>query len=199
MTLKTWAPIKEKIKSAKPVAQVYRLKISLMGAEPSIWRRVLVQGGISLGKLHDVFQRAMGWETSHLHMFDVGNKHYAELDPEWEDVEDQWKVRLCDIAPNEKSKFIYTYDMGDGWRHDVVVESITEPNERLKGAAVCLAGANACPPEDCGGIGGYADFLVAISDPKHEEHERMLEWIGGSFDPLAFDLEKTNKRLKKIK
>jgi hypothetical protein len=86
------------------------------------------------------------------------------------------------------------YDFGDSWLHEILVEKILprEPDARYPR---CLTGKRACPPEDCGGIWGYADFLDAIRDPNHPEHEAMLEWIGDDFDPEAFDLQTVNQEL----
>ncbi len=64
---------------------------------------------------------------------------------------------------------------------------------------LCLDGRNACPPEDVGGVPGYADFLEAITDPTHEKHDHFLEWCGGSFDPEAFDLVLANQLLSEVK
>lgn len=94
--------------------------------------------------------------------------------------------------------FRYTYDFGDGWEHRIKVEKVLPPDPSLR-HPVCLAGANACPPEDVGGLPGYVDFLEAISDPQHPEHEDMLEWCGGSFDPTAFNLNDINDALASIK
>lgn len=187
------------MKTARAVEQGYQLKISLDEIHPPIWRRVLVSSGVSLGDLHEIIQEAMGWTDSHLHMFEVGGRRFSDPDSGPEGVEDEGKVRLRDVAPKAGDSFAYEYDMGDGWRHAVVVENVAPADDLLKGLAVCQAGARACPPEDCGGPGGYEDFLVAIRDPAHEEHENMLEWIGRPFDPEAFDLPKVNKALKKLK
>jgi hypothetical protein len=180
---------------------VYQLKLLLEGALPPIWRRVLVSSDIKLGALHPILQEVMGWTDSHLHMFEVGNAQYSDPDFEWEDdnMKDAWKVRLRDVAVRAGDSFVYVYDMGDGWRHEVIVEEMTPFVAGFLGFPVCLKGARACPPEDCGGIGGYENFLGAIHDPQHEEHEDMLSWIGGSFDPEAFDLQAVNKALKKLR
>ncbi|OIO04644.1 MAG: hypothetical protein AUJ52_14765 [Elusimicrobia bacterium CG1_02_63_36] len=173
----------------------FHLKVTLLGSSPPIWRRVLIPGNLTLAKLHDILQRAMGWTNSHLHMFEVGPDRYAEPDPEWGDVGDHHAIRLCDAAPQAGDKFVYIYDIGDGWQHEIEVEEITPTDGSQKIGPVCLAGARACPPEDCGGIGGYAELLEALSDPKHERHEELSEWIGGEFDPEAFDLSEINKAL----
>jgi hypothetical protein len=111
---------------------------------------------------------------------------------------DESSYGLANIAPAVKSKFLYEYDFGDSWEHLIVVEKILPPDADFQ-HPVCLAGANACPPDDCGGIPGYYNLVEALADPKHPEHEELKEWIGGDWDPLRFDLEKTNRSLKRLK
>lgn len=155
---------------------------------------------IKLNRLHDVFQVVMGWYDCHLHKFSTDEAVYiipAEDDFNDPDDLDERQYTLADIAPCEKDKFYYEYDFGDSWEHDVVVEAFLPLME--KNQVVCLGGKNACPPEDCGGIPGYYGFLEAINNPKHAEHEQMLDWIGGPFDPRQFDIEKVNSRLKRMK
>ncbi|HPO14192.1 MAG TPA: plasmid pRiA4b ORF-3 family protein [Candidatus Hydrogenedentes bacterium] len=184
-------------------AKLYQLKITLSGL--SIWRRLLVRGDMNLGLLHTVIQVAMGWTNSHLHAFSIGNETYSDIDlneggffGEPPDL-DERKAILMKIVPREKAKFIYEYDFGDSWRHSITVEKILEPDAEHKGFAECLGGKGACPPEDCGGIGGYAYLLDVIKNPKHKEYESMMQWLGGGFDPDEFDIEKINKHLKKLK
>lgn len=176
----------------------YQLKVTLLGTNPPIWRRIAVSGRTSLGHLHGVLLHSMGWDGGHMHLFHVGKMDYGEMHPDLDHVEDQWEVRLCDVAPKTKKRFVWEYDMGDTWLHEIVVEKIDPAGPQLKGAALCLDGARACPPEDCGGVYGYEDLLKAIRDPKHERHEEMLEWVGGEFDPEALDFKETNKALSKI-
>ena len=189
--------------AAEITQPLYQLRIWLMDSEPAIWRRLLVPGSVRLSVLHEIIQEAMGWSNSHLHEFAVGDTSYS--DPEFElqeddpEVEDEAKVRLREAAPSEGDWFLYRYDFGDGWEHQIVVERILPPVPKQRKIAVCLAGARACPPEDCGGIGGYMDFLEAIRDPSHERHEELREWIGGDFDPEAFDVNRVNHGLKGIK
>ena len=95
---------------------------------------------------------------------------------------------MTDLAPGAKQKFIYEYDFGDSWEHEVLVEEVLPPDPDFK-HPVCLGGANACPPEDCGGSPGYAEFVDAMADPKHEQHEEMKEWVGGAWDATRFSLE----------
>jgi hypothetical protein len=117
-------------------------------------------------------------------------------DPTEMDGEDEDAVTLAEVCPKVKSKLIYEYDFGDGWEHTIEVQKITEP-ETDAAYPVCLAGKKACPPEDCGGVWGYYEMLEALADRNHERHEEILEWLGGGFDPDAFDLEETNARLAK--
>ena len=189
-----WVPneIKKELDQAKNT--VYRLKITLVGLEPPVWRQVLVPGDVNLAGLHMVIQYVMGWSNCHLHMFHVGKTRYAPRTPDWDDVEDERKVILRDIAPKAKAKFYYEYDMGDSWMHEIRVEKITQLESGFQ-KPECLAGAGACPPEDCGGIGGYEDMLAALRDPKHEQHDEMVEWIGEDFNPEEFDLVQANKAL----
>ncbi len=179
----------------------YQLKISLLEIEPEIWRRLLVPRGVRLDRLHEILQVAMGWTNSHLHEFRVGDTRYGEPDPEFDerDVRDERNVRLFEVAPGVNDSFLYEYDFGDSWEHLVVVEKILTRPEGAGDLPVCLAGARACPPEDCGGVPGYESFLQAIGDPTHEEHQAMLTWVGGSFDPEAFDLKSVNRLLQRMR
>ncbi|MFZ4795630.1 MAG: plasmid pRiA4b ORF-3 family protein [Blastocatellia bacterium] len=178
---------------------VYQLRITLRGIRPPVWRRVLVSGDFSLGKLHRVIQVSFGWQGYHLHHFDVDGEYFGEPGPDdWERIHDERRIKLGNVASVPKVKFKYLYDFGDGWDHDILVEKILAPEE---GGIypVCVTGRRACPPEDVGGIWGYADFLDAIRDPKHDEHQTMVDWVGGEFDPEKFDLAATNLLLKRVK
>ncbi len=106
--------------------------------------------------------------------------------------------RVANLAPTAKKRFIYEYDFGDSWEHEVVVEKVLPPDAAFK-HPVCLDGANAAPPEDCGGSPGYADFVDAMADPKHEQHAEMKEWVGGAWDATRFSLEAANAGLKRLK
>lgn len=186
-------------KAAGKSAQVYQLKITLRDSRPSIWRRVLVPADITLGKLHSVIQVAMGWDDSHLHQFLIDDEYYSRPDPEeLEESIDERRMRLSSVAPPLKRSFLYEYDFGDGWEHTVTVEKVL-PREAGRRYPVCLAGSRNCPPEDCGGIYGYMDMLKILANPKHEQYEDMIEWVGEDFDPERFDLEDTNAGLAKLR
>ncbi len=175
---------------------IFQLRVSLLDIDPQIWRRLLVPQDLTLPRLHSVLQVVMGWTDSHLHQFKVGDVYFAEPHEELEPGPiDYRRIALNKIAPRRGSTCIYEYDFGDGWEHlievedDLPVETVTVPVPR------CLAGERACPPEDCGGPGGYAEFLEALQDPHHPEHDEYLEWVGRDFDPEAFDLERVNRIL----
>jgi len=168
---------------------IYQFKVTLKGSKPPIWRRVQVKDNIRLGDLHGVIQCVMGWDGGHLHQFIHQGQYFGEpSDDDWDRVTDEEKVRLTDLHLRAKSKFVYEYDFGDGWMHDIVVEK-TLPVEKGVDYPRCIDGKLACPPEDCGGIWGFYNMLQALSDPKHPEHEDKKEWLGDKFDPEAFDLE----------
>jgi Plasmid pRiA4b ORF-3-like protein len=178
---------------------VYQLKITLQDFRPPIWRRLQVKSNITLGKLHQIIQASMGWTNSHLHGFSIGGVEYGQPLPELGlDIKNEQRVKLSKVVTGEKRKFFYTYDMGDSWEHEILVEKVL-PHDPLVRYPVCLTGKRACPPEDCGGVWGYAEFLEAIQQPDHPEHESMLEWVGGAFDSEFFDLDAVNRLLKQIR
>lgn len=158
----------------------------------------------TLASLHGYLQWVFGWTNSHAHEFEVGNGVVA---PDWWIKEvstdsremayrDERRVSVAAVLAElgAHGEFEYRYDMGDGWRHRIVFEPLSPA---WQGAdlplPVCVAGENACPPEDVGGPPGYSDFLEAIADRKHERHEDMVRWIGGVFDPKGFDLNRLNR------
>jgi len=184
-------------KAAEPT-QVYQIKINLKGAKPPIWRRVLVTDATTLAQMHDIIQTAMGWHDYHLHQFTVGGHYFGRPSPEdFYSMQDERKIALRQIVTGVKFKFLYEYDFGDGWEHELLVEKIL-PIDPESDYPRCIKGKRACPPEDVGGVWGYEGFVEAIADPKHPEHEDMLEWAG-EFDPEAFDLDEINERLKYIR
>ena len=191
--------------AGKANAPVYQLKVLLIGSKPDIWRRLRVPGNANLGWIHAVFQVAMGWTNSHLHHFLTAEARYS--DPHHnEDMglgeepdRDEAKATLEQVAPDPGAQFGYEYDFGDSWEHEITVEKILPPDAAAATVALCLDGARACPPEDCGGVWGYADLLKILKNRKHPEHGSMTEWLGRPFDAEAFDAAKTNLWLRKLK
>jgi len=179
---------------------IYQIKVTLKGSKPPIWRRIQVRSDITLSRLHMILQEAMGWWNAHLHLFAVGQTEYGLPDPDFgfEGMRDERMVKLNQIATGEGARFIYEYDFGDSWEHVLLVEKVLPPEEGVQ-YPICTKGRRACPPEDVGGIWGYEEFLEAIQDPDHPEHEEYLEWIGDEFDPEEFDLDAINERLRMLK
>lgn len=184
----------------KPL-MLYDIHIRLSDIEPAVWRRFSVPRDITLANLHHVIQCVMGWQDDHLHAFVIGRKRYEPVYTESIRFApapvDESIVRLNGVA-KPKARFRYQYDFGDNWLHELVIERETAAPAN-EWQAICLAGENACPPEDCGGPGGYADLLEILGDPQHEQHEDIVEWLGEDFDPGRFDLAGINAHLSTIK
>ncbi|MEX2165357.1 MAG: plasmid pRiA4b ORF-3 family protein [Sulfuricaulis sp.] len=179
---------------------IYQIKITLKHIRPPVWRRIQVPADTRLGRLHRILQTTMGWYDMHLHAFRVGHETYGVPDPDPlfdTEMKNERNVRLDRIAA-EGDKLIYEYDFGDGWEHELLVEQVL-PAGKSKYYPICLAGKRTCPPEDCGGPPGYERLLEVLNDPKHEEYEEMREWIGGDYDPEAFDLDEINSLLKRVR
>ncbi len=182
-------------------SSIYQMKVTLRDCRPPIWRRVQVRSDELLEHLHYVIQISMGWTNSHLHSFDIQGVEYGVPMPEFDfdgmGMRDEAKVKLSKLIPGEKFKFSYLYDFGDSWDHQILVEKVLEADPEIN-YPICIKAKRACPPEDCGGTWGYESFLEAIRDPENPEHEEMLEWVGGSFDPEDVDLNEVNEQLKLI-
>lgn len=177
-------------------APSYQLKVELEEVTPPVWRRIVVPGHWHLGLVHMALQHAMGWEDSHLHEFDIDGVRYGVPDPAWDSgMRREATARLHEVLPAVGARMLYTYDFGDGWRHEIVVEEMSEPVLH----ASCLAGERACPPEDSGGPWGYAEMLVAVHDQEHPDHETFAEWLDDDFDPEAFDVVAVNEVLRMIR
>jgi Plasmid pRiA4b ORF-3-like protein/Domain of unknown function (DUF6933) len=164
---------------------VHQLKVTLRDIRPPIWRRVLVEGGQTLQHLHNVIQAAFGWYDSHLHDFEIGNARYGIPDEDdWTPVRDERRVSVDQVLGDGRIR--YTYDFGDNWEHDVVVEK-SMPAGDIATVPDCIGGRRACPPEDCGGPWGYGELLAILADRSHPEHRERLDWLGHPYDPDAFD------------
>ena len=174
----------------------FQLKITLEGSKPPIWRRVQV-GDCTLDVLHDIIQTAMGWEDYHLHMFEWDGNCFSHPEAQLDgDDCDETRVLLSQLVADGCKKLRYWYDFGDDWWHAITIEKTLKPkrNDRFP---TCLKGVGACPPEDCGGIWGYLEFLEAIRDPKHDRHSELVAWAGDDFDPTHFDIDEVNVALAK--
>jgi len=191
---------KAPLRAVKTVPPIYQLRIELLEVEPAVWRQILVPASIKLHQLHVVLLWTMGWAGGHLHEFVIGHDHYGIPDPDFDTpppIQREERFTLA-AALGARKAFTYLYDYGDGWEHRITVAKILPPDPAMKSPR-CLDGANACPPEDVGGPPGYLEFLEAIHDPAHDEHDAMLQWCGGSFEPTTFRRDDINDRLHQIK
>lgn len=191
-------------KTARPAADAarsstYQFTITLRDTEPAIWRRIRVGEG-TLDDLHAAIQAAMGWSDKHRHSFHVGDRHYGRPgrladQPFAAGVVDSTRTTLAEILPADGSplRFAYVYDMGDRWEHDILFEG------RVDGvpSTACLEGARACPPEDCGGVGGFEYLLEILGDPDHSEHLDFVESMG-NYDPADFDPQWATARMTRM-
>lgn len=177
---------------AEPGDPLLQVRITLANvADPPVWRRVLIPAAYSLDRVHDVIQATMGWENSHLHAFRLGGKTYAAAHSDDEmGCLDETRFRLGDVLTRAK-RIDYEYDFGDGWEHALVIEARAAAQD---GAVYpsCLAGEGACPPEDCGGSPGFAEFKAVLAGPPSAERDELLAWAGGDYDPGRFDLSAVN-------
>jgi len=183
-----------------PSGDVYQLKITLRGvSKPPVWRRAAVPAGLTLDQLHDVIQEVMGWEDGHLHVFSTPRRDYGTPGSDL-GFADERKVTLAEVLIKPGAAMRYTYDFGDDWEHDILLEKILPPDPVAR--LSCLAGKGACPPEDCGGTWGYDSLKEVLADPDHEQHEELLDWLGldsaAEFDPARFRLDEVNARLSQL-
>lgn len=177
--------------------KIFRLKVTLDEVTPPVWRRVLVDADITLARLHRILQAAMGWTDSHLHCFEVGGRRFGmvDLEEDDDDLEDERRVKLSAVLSRKGATLIYTYDYGDSWDHLVLLEEIAEPDSRHC-YPLCIAGARACPPEDCGGAGGYEELVRVLGSPSDEEYDSMITWLCGHFEPNSFDTNAVNRSFR---
>ena len=191
----------------KKFDKIYQFKITLRDSKPPIWRRIQVPDTYTFWDLHIAIQDVFGWSDYHLHEFEMihpSSKRKVRIgfpDEDFgRDILPNWKQKISDYFSMENKKSDYLYDFGDSWEHEITLEKILA-SEKGVNYPKCVKGKRACPPEDCGGLWGYEEFLEAIKDPEHEQHNEMLEWIGEEFDPEYFDpneitFDDPDKRLK---
>ena len=178
---------------AATASNVYQFKIILKGYRPYIWRRIQVPKEYSFWDLHNAIQDAMGWQKCHWHQFDMVNPKTGEIvgiglldESGYLKTIHGKTVKIADYFLSPKDNAIYEYDSGDGWEHDVVLEKIL-PESPGTQYPRCVEGKLACPPENCGGVGGYRNLRKIMANPQDEEYAGYLEWLGGHFDPISFD------------
>jgi hypothetical protein len=184
-----------------------QIRVSLVGVEPAIYRRLVVPLETTLAQLHYILQAAMGWTDSHLHQFEIGGLRFGDPELLNQDMPDDFQqafdsssVRLRDFHLDHAGNlsFVYLYDFGDSWQHTVTLEKLLAVKPAPK-TAICIEGARCCPPEDVGGTHGYFEFLRVLLGPEPdelEEQRRLKRWCGGGFRPEQFDVAKTDKAVR---
>ncbi|GAA5033551.1 plasmid pRiA4b ORF-3 family protein [Actinopolymorpha pittospori] len=181
-------------------APIYQVKVGLQGAKPPIWRRLLLPADASLALVHDVIQVAFGWDDSHMHVFETPFGDFGRADRELGHRAEK-PVTLEQVAAQAGAKIRYTYDFGDNWVHEIVVEKLVDRDPALRYPS-CTGGRRAAPPEDSGGIWGYEELVEALADPDHPEHELQLEWLelddASQFAPAAFDRDVVDRALARL-
>ncbi len=195
--------IKQPKKRRRPANKsdlLFQFKITLLDIQPPIWRRIQIRD-CTLGDLHEHIQTAMGWLNCHLHQFRIDGERYGpQLSDDFDlgmELIDEDSVPLSGLLPKsgKKTRWAYEYDFGDGWRHEVAFEGYPPVEKGMK-FPMCLEGERACPPEDIGGTWGFADYLEALADPKHEQHEELLEWRG-PFNPEELNAKKVTREMRR--
>jgi hypothetical protein len=166
---------------------IVQIKVKLLGvSKPPVWRQLQLRADTRLDHLHEILQAALGWENYHMHVFSFRDEEFGVRDPELGHA-DERKVTLGELT-DIGTRFRYTYDFGDDWAHEIVIEDLLDPDPDTHYPTL-VAAKGACPPEDCGGTWGYANLKEALADPSHNEHEHMLEWLGletgSEFDPTT--------------
>lgn len=184
----------------------YVINISLKDISPSIWRRVRVPGNATLRDLHDSIQLSFGWQNYHLHNFYINDTEYTDMafsGAEFgKNADDENDFSIDDLGLKKGDSFTYVYDYGDNWEHSLIIEGVIPAEdvpEADLGFGVCLGGELAAPPEDCGGIGGYAELLSVLkksSKTLNSEERRIRTWAG-NYDPKLFDIDRTNDRIRR--
>jgi hypothetical protein len=185
----------------KQTARILQLKIELDDSRPVVWRRFLVREDVTLLELHSTIQSVMGWWNSHLHRFEIEKKGYwnggDETIDEIPDKDVETTVLRDVLKPTTKS-FRYDYDFGDGWRHTVTIEKCCEAEEVIGSVPRCLAGANACPPEDVGGLPGFEEFKKSMTESEADEFREHVQWYGAEFHATTFCPNLVNREIRHL-
>ncbi|MFF0655569.1 plasmid pRiA4b ORF-3 family protein [Micromonospora tulbaghiae] len=187
-----------KRKKSDGAAPIHQIKVSLRGARPPIWRRLEVPADITLARLHTLIQVAFDWHDSHLHVFETPYGSFGTPDPQLGHRAAS-RITLEQVAPAAGDKLRYTYDFGDNWEHDILVERVLDRDASATYPR-CVGGRRAAPPEDCGGVWGYAELVEIVGDPAHPEHRERLDWLDlgdpADFDPARFDAKAVTAALQ---
>ncbi|NDR55364.1 plasmid pRiA4b ORF-3 family protein [Aliiruegeria sabulilitoris] len=179
---------------------IARLRIILNDVEPMPMRHIEVPLKIRLDRLHEVIQAAMCWTDTHLYEFRVGDAGWGEPDPDgiYDGLMDAKKITLEKLLDQTATRTIqYVYDFGDDWDHSIRIERVNEAAPGMTYPRL-LKATGACPPEDVGGAWGYEEFLEALANPDHEQHEDMVQWSGGDFDAEDVGIDSIVERFDRL-
>ena len=177
---------------------VHTVRVALRWVEPTVWRTLTVPAETKLPRLNRMLEAVMGWEGYHFHVFEIGDLRFGSPDEDDSQRIDERKITVDQVLPRVGSTLCWAYDFGDSWQHDVTVEAIDEPASDIH-YPICTDGAQACPPEDCGGVTGYYELRMVLANPDHLEYEHLSGWAPDGFDPEAFDQIAVNRRLRRVR
>jgi hypothetical protein len=183
------------------IEPIARIRVTLRGTRPEIWRRLDVPLSITLLSFHHIIQIAMGWKDSHAFMFEHDGKRYGIPDPNTATIEPQMvhakAAQLSTLLKRSHERLLYIYDFGDNWRHDIIIEECCD-GEADVGYPALVDGAGRCPPEDVGGTSGFEVFLEAMLEPDHPEHGRLMACHGKPYNPNDINERKVRLVLEGI-
>lgn len=184
-----------KIIKIKPL--VFKLRVSLEDVKPEVYRILLVPGSFNLSQLHILIQMSFGWNNTHLHEFKIGTNTYINMLAEKEHVLSKLlmldeKSCILSSAFNLGENYVYAYDTGDLWVHEIKVIGVEEHEDYIE-YPCCIEGQNACPPDNCGGPDGYEKLKAGLAGADLQERERLLRFVGGQFDPFSCDPNRLNR------
>jgi hypothetical protein len=176
---------------------IVQIKVKLLGVtKPPVWRQIRLRADTRLDQLHEILQAALGWENYHMHVFSFGEEQFGIPDPEL-GFSDERRVTIGELT-DLGARFRYTYDFGDNWEHEILIEDLLDPDPETHYPTL-VAAKGACPPEDCGSPWGYANLKQILADPSDDEHQEMLEWLGldnaSEFDPTSVPTDNINGEL----
>ena len=187
--------------TARTTSMLWRLTVRLTGVMPIVWRTILVRPDTKLAMLHRYLQAAMGWRECHPYMFSIESKQYLIPNRDWDvdrKVHDARRYTLARLFPKLPSRFEYLYDFGDRWKHTIEIEN-EEAAQYRKQYPICVDGGEPCPPEDLGGPPGYREFLFALRDPKHPQHDDFSGWAKSQFYSGRFWVQDATWRMRDVR
>lgn len=184
------------------IDEISDMTISLVGSNPPIYRQLEVKSDTTLFEFHCMIQTAMGWTNSHLFEFRRGDLIFGvnlqETIYEFPDLIEAAHVRIAALLKRPGQTLTYIYDFGDSWEHKIKLNRHL-PIEKGKFYPACITGAGKCPPEDCGGMGGFYNLLKILGNPKDPEYKEVKTWVGRKYDPEDFQVDAMNRKLRRIK